>query len=351
MKIKNTLLLLVVAATATVSCNLFNNWDMDVPMGVDKHANLTPEKLFDVQFDNNLATTPAGDICLSFEPSKGIEKECALEAGKNTLLGEFTVVADDGPAISGGADFDPAQIFFTFDNPSDKTVKFDVDVEASTLTKAVQTVTFSIPVPAGKTGYTVLIKSSNSDVPAANSNATVIMDNTAKDVFVGHKLSGPVKFKVMAGVGTTKAGVAPAASAFKLRATAKVFVPFTLRKGSSFTLIKAFTDLGLKLSDYTIESKEYDVIADVTNSMPFEITGTGESVQGVTATINNPIAAGTKASPAKTSIIVRVNDNSGNSLVQDASIKLKFTAAENGARINNGGTLQIHYTGIKVHQF
>ena len=96
MKIKNTLLLLVVAATAAVSCNLFNNWDMDVPMGVDKHANLTPEKLFDVQFDNNLATTPAGDICLSFEPSKGIEKECSLEAGKNTFLGEFTVVADDG---------------------------------------------------------------------------------------------------------------------------------------------------------------------------------------------------------------------------------------------------------------
>ena len=95
MKIKNTLLLLVVAAAAAVSCNLFNNWDMDVPMGVDKHANLTPEKLFDVQFDNNLATTPAGDICLSFEPSKGIEKECTLEAGKNTLLGEFTVVADD----------------------------------------------------------------------------------------------------------------------------------------------------------------------------------------------------------------------------------------------------------------
>ena len=96
MKIKNTLLLLVVAATAAVSCNLFNNWDMDVPMGVDKHANLTPEKLFDVQFDNNLATTPAGDICLSFEPSKGIEKECTLEAGKSkTVKASVTGVKKD----------------------------------------------------------------------------------------------------------------------------------------------------------------------------------------------------------------------------------------------------------------
>ncbi|MBO7604187.1 MAG: hypothetical protein J6S97_07225 [Bacteroidales bacterium] len=351
MKIRNTLLLLVVSAVAAVSCNLFDNWDMDVPMGVDKHANLTPEKLFDVQSDNNLYITPAGDICLCFEATPEVQQTCTLESGKTTSLGEMTTVVDEGPIISGGADFDPAQILLTFDNPSDKTVKFDVDVEANTVTKAVQKAKFSVLVPAGKTNYTVLIKSVDTDDPVVNANATVIMDSAAKAAFTNNKLSGPVKFNVSAGLGTTKAAAAPAASAYKLKAAAKLFVPFKLKKGSSFTLIKTFTDLGLKLSDYTIESKEYDVIAEVTNSMPFEITGTGESVQGVTATINNPIAAGTKSSPAKTSITVRVIDNSGTSLVQDASIKLRFTAAENGARINNGGTLQIHYTGIKVHQF
>ena len=350
MKIKNTLLLTVVAAVAAVSCNLFNNWDMDVPMQVDKQANLTPEKLFDVKNDKNLSMTPAGDICLSYEVSQGLEKECALQSGKTESLGEMVANADDSPIISGGADFDPAQIFLTLDNPSDQSVKFDIDLEANTVTKAAKTAKFSVLVPAGKTDFKVLIKSADSDQPAENADQTIIMDNSTKAIFVGSKLNGPVKFKVMVGLGTTKAAVAPAASAAKFKAAAKVFVPFKLKKGSSFTLVKTFTDLGLKLSDYTIQSKEYDVMADVTNSMPFEITGTGESVQGVTAKINNPIAAGTVSSPAKSSITVNVVDNTGNSLVNDASIKLKFTAAQDGAKINNGGTLQIHYKGIKVHQ-
>ncbi|MBR5041721.1 MAG: hypothetical protein IKX67_00635 [Bacteroidales bacterium] len=348
MKIKNTLLLLSVAAVAAVSCNLFNNFDMDVPVKVDKNANVGADKLFDVSGERFLDMNANGDLCYSMDTGSGVSTdEIALEPGKKQVFGEMVANVGD-TSIGDDTELDPGQLFFTLSNPSDKNVKFYIDIEAQPASKAIETGQAVVVVPAGRTEFTVLFKKSSSDKPFVDADEEIVMDSKLTAIFNGRKLTAPVKFNVYGEAMTTKADIAPAAAGYKFKVSAKLLFPIKMKKGASFTLQKTFSNLGLNLSEYTIKAKHYDINVDVTSTMPFEIMGTGESVQGVSAAFDKPIAAGSAKSPKKSSIVISMTDETNDGVVHDAVVVMKFTAAEDNAKLS--GTLTFHYDSIKMHQ-
>ena len=209
---------------------------------------------------------------------------------------------------------------------------------------------FEFTVPAQKIGFRVLLRKAGA-VIAERADLEVNMEPSVGDIMDGTTIvEKPLRISLDAMLPGTKAGAAPAAAAVTVKANAKALCGFSFKKNEGFKIVTTLSNLGLNLADYTVKSKKYDIIADVTNSMPFEITGTGESEQNIKATMANPIAAGTKAAPVKSSVTINVVDNSSNSVVEDAVITLQFKAASNGARLNVNEGFKALYKSIKVHQ-
>lgn len=347
MKIRNTILLLTVSAVAAVSCNLFKPLDMDIDIPVDKSAETSSAALIGIEEENHLTVDPNGDLILSFESGNSLSKSVSLSSTPQEV-GTLEISLADKPSISNGSEISNGQIVVEVDNPSDSPMLVRGTLSAAT--KAAKTASFEFTVPAKTLKYKVLLQKAGTTELQEAVDAKFNFSSDAGDVLNNSIVESNVKIAYSAGLASTKAGAAPAASNVTVNIATKLLFGMSFKKGSTFKVVKKFSDMGLNLADYTVKSKEYDVHADVTNSMPFEISATGESVQNITASTDNPVAPGTKAAPVKTSVIISVKDNSSNSVIEDAIVTLQFKAASDGAKINAKDGLKIAYKSIKVHQ-
>ena len=336
-----------VSLMAAVSCNIINNFDVDVPKLIDDTENISSTKLFDVGSDKDLSFGSKGDLVLTCKAEKPISKKIDITSS-NQKIGDITIPVSDAATTVESAATSDGQIILIIDNPSPEKLTLSGSIEASPVTKAASKINFSVVVPPNASKYKVVLKDSAS-TPVENTDGVGETDPGFKGVLGGTKYSSPVKLEVFAKSAGTKASVDTKATA-DLTVDAMFKSPFTIKKGTVIKITKSFVELGLDLSKYSVKASKYDVKLSVTNTMPFTITGDANSKQGVSAAISTPIAAGSPSSPQTTSATVSVTDNSRDHIVNEARIGLFFTAAEDGAKITGDNGLNIYYDSVLFHK-
>ena len=349
MKIRNYALLLAVSVLTTVSCNIFKNFDVDVPKLIDDNEYVSTAKLFDLESNKNLSAGASGGLVLSCEAEEPVSKNVEITSG-GTKIGDISIPVSDAPATVENAATSDGQIILIIDNPSPEQITLAGSVEASAATKALATVSFEVTVPGNAKQFKVLLKDYTSTaVEPVDAVATTGSD--FKGVLGGTKFTQPIKVGLVAKQAGTKADIAPAATTATITVNAVAKFPFTIKKGTVIKITKSFTELGLDLSKYYVKATTYDVKASITSTMPFSITGEGNSPQGVAAVISTPIAAGTISSPSTTDVTIAITDNTKDHVVNEAKIGLFLTAAEDGAKISSDTGLSIYYDSVLFHKF
>ena len=348
MKIRNTVILLAVSALMAVSCNLFNKFDLDVPYTIDENATVSGTKF--LALNDHLSTAPDGGPCLSYSSTKPVTASVTLSDSMQSI-GEIEIPIDDAPQISNGSEMESGQIVVTVDNPSSFPVDFKGTItvpEISTKAGSSRICTFSCTVPANQTGYTVLVKPAASTAPLFSTKAETVTDQPLGKIMPLGKFKTPLKIDVQC-ASATKAGIAPAAAA-NIKVDASYKYPFKINKGTKIKLVRSFVDLGLKLDDYIATGKLYDIKFQVINSMPFTITGSGDSVQGVSAELSTPIAAGTVKNPVTSNVTATITDNSKDGIVNEASICLLLVSSEDNVKVTSDMGLQFYYDCTIIHK-
>ena len=347
MKTRNYALMIAASVMAAVSCNIINNFDVDVPKLIDDTEKISTAKLFDVGSDHDLSNGSKGDLVLTVKAEKPVSKKIDLTSS-DQKIGEINIPVSDAPTTVESAATSDGQIILIIDNPSPEKVNISGTIEASPVTKAASKINFNVVVPPSVSKYKVLLKDSSSS-PVENTDGEGTTGLGFKNALGGTKFSSPVKLEVFAKSAGTKADAATKASA-ELTVDAMFKAPFTIKKGTIIKVTKSFVELGLDLSKYSVKASKYDVKLSVTSTMPFTITGDANSKQGVSASISTPIAAGSPSSPKTTSATVAVIDDSPNHIVNEARIGLVLTAAEDGAKISSDTGLDIYYDSVLFHK-
>ena len=120
--------------------------------------------------------------------------------------------------------------------------------------------------------------------------------------------------------------------------------------GKVLKIKKTFKNINFDFSEYIagMSGNGFRVNGKVTSTIPFDITGTAESGNGIQAVIDGTIAAGTKTAPISTDIsIYLVRPSEDVHTVDSATLNLTLTAKE-GAKLSPDMTLDFQLTGITI---
>lgn len=132
--------------------------------------------------------------------------------------------------------------------------------------------------------------------------------------------------------------------------TAEFTSPMCYEKGTVLHIERKFSDLGINIEEYLngLTTKDFRISVVVTSSIPFDITGTIKSEDGMSGELDNVIKAGTKDKPVSTEAILSVTRESKDiTLLQNAFIAADLTAGEN-AVLQAGQTLKVDISKLTL---
>ena len=148
----------------------------------------------------------------------------------------------------------------------------------------------------------------------------------------------------------TKSPAPAAVSAGKVAVSGLLILPLRYKKGSKLHIDKSFKDLNLDVSSFGEAKSGVDVTLEITNKLPFEITLTAKSGSQVKGTLDKAVEAASAGKPAKTSVVMHV-DNLGGSVskLNELDLSVDLVAAQNGAALTlDPDAIKIDVAKIKI---
>ena len=132
--------------------------------------------------------------------------------------------------------------------------------------------------------------------------------------------------------------------------TAEFASPMCYEKGAVLHIERSFSDLGVNIEEHLngLATKDFRVSAIITSTIPFDISGTIRSEEGMNGELDNVIMAGSIENPVSTEAILSVTrDSKDITLLQNAVIAADLTAG-NDAVLKAGQTLKLDISKITL---
>ena len=334
------------------SCNLFE--DVKAP-GIDKKIDSSSEvqslELIDLDkeysaIESHVGTSSSGSYYYVASAPSTLSANVSSTDTKVLVEGELTIESLDLPDIvkpvSGSAS--NAGLILEFDNtysqPVDVTAKATVDSKSAKLT--------GIQAKGSKLTKTAFLLDLD-DVDNLEYDTIVIPDVLAGPVSDGvteHIIVSELELIPEKGVSALSA-----AGDYNFKIAAKYYSSLTFKKGTKLHVTKTFNDLKLKLDRLDYPLKEYDVYIEFVSTVPFDITASVTSEDGLTGTSDSVIKAGKPGSPVTSEVVLHVVDNSGKNVseINSATLDLYFVAAEK-ASFAKGQTLKINAEKLTIQK-
>ena len=120
--------------------------------------------------------------------------------------------------------------------------------------------------------------------------------------------------------------------------------PMIYDEGETITIDRPLTDLNININEELggLVSKDFKVSVDITSSLPFDITGTISSPDGMEGTLDNVIKAGTVEEPVTTTAVLSVvRESKDSDMLHSAVLHITLTAKKN-ATVTAEQTLKVH---------
>ena len=346
------------ALTATSCIN--HDYDTDktevaVEVEVDEEPVVVPSNdLLDIKANDVVKSDDQGNLQIAIASSNTASVTTSLSEGIPTSIpGELQMTAaqDDIPdfcSSESGAILPYACILVELNNTSPEKVVFNGDIKAGGKLGKLP----DLVVPAETTGYKIGLISTKEAKEYLNepnvSEYIVVEDNVAEVINHISKDEGLVIKDMTVKPMQTRA-VAPAAAEYEFSIGAKFCAPLCFPAGSELKFDIDFSGEILDVSEYNVTVNDYQIVADVTNTIPFDIDGTGTSTNGVTASLDKPIKAGEINKPTNTKVLIHIKSTANVTKLEGAVLHLVLKTDKN-VRINKNQKLDIDMQSIKFSQ-
>lgn len=317
-----------------------------VPVNIDKVASseVASMAVLDIPDNGTVVSDSKGNLEIHV-PAEG-EAKIYAEIPKEPLKLEGSLKLKSNGEVpeickyESGAVFSNATIRLSFDNPSPKPIAFNGIIEVGGVSVAMP----EVVVPPAQKGYKVdLVK----DPQAGTNNLkipTEIIDKINKLDENGIEI-----VNITAELADPTRSIAPAAEEkYEFSAGALFMAPLVFPKGTELKMKLVLDNLGIDPKKYVGQSKKYELKVTVTNSLPFQIDGFGETPTGVKATISKPIAPGSIENPVETEVTVTFVCTGSTNTFNDATINITYKALED-ATLNKNQKIEVSYDGITYY--
>lgn len=306
--------------------------------------------VLDIEENGTVNSDAQGDLELSIPAEGDVSVKAKLADTPVAVPGELLLKSnDDVPAVcqsESGAQFASAKIVLTLENPADEPVIYTGVIEAGGITVDMP----EILVPADTKAHKVILMDKPGDTPNGIQLPAPIIDK------VNRLGQDAIKIKdVYVSKATRTRGDDEVSGTYSFSVAAIYVAPLVFPKGTIIDFDIVLDDLGsVNPSEYVGNSKEYELKCTVINSLPFQISGTGETPTGVKAELvdkngkNIKIAPGDTNKPVSTDVIVHFVCTGGLNAFESATIHLKLEALET-ATLNKNQKIEVSYNGITYH--
>lgn len=324
----------------------------------------------DIPIEQEPVVVPSNDI-LDFKPNEilNVDKEGNLslhveakgQATVKTALtpgvpaeipGELEMIPEeedlpDFCAAESGARLSSACVILELSNPSPNPVTFKGELHALDNSCAFP----PLVAPANKKDYKVAL--------ALNRDALEDRVDLDEIITVGDDVAEVINHissdngLVVKNLSVEREGTRAIATAdeevYEFSVGAIYHAPLWFPAGTELKFDIDFTGQLIDVSEYNVTVNDYQLEADVTNTIPFNINGTGTSTNGVTAALNTPILAGDTNQPVTTKVLIHIKSTSDVMNLEGAVLHLVLTTDKN-VKVNKNQKLDIDMKSIKFSQ-
>jgi len=293
-----------------------------------------------------------GNLSVYVESEGKASVTAALTPGKDTEIpGELAMTANedlpDFCSSESGAVLSNASVILELSNPSPTLVSFGGEIFAENKSAKFP----KLMVPAQSNNYKIALAlnpAALSDV--ADVNEVIKVDDNVADVINHISKDKGITIKNLTVTPAETRAIAPAAEdKYEFSVGAIYYSPLWFPAGTELKFDIDFTGELIDVSEYNVTVNDYQLEADVTNTIPFSIDGTGTSTNGVTATLNTPIKAGDTNQPVTTKVLIHIKSTADVMNLEGAVLHL-ILKTDKDVKVNKNQKLDIDMKSIKFSQ-
>lgn len=295
-----------------------------------------------------------GNLHLEVEAKGSASITTVLNEGEATEIPgqlEMAPEEEDLPdfcSSESGAIFSDARVILSLKNPSPTPVLFNGKISAGS--KVADLPALLVP-PATEEYKIALTLRKNPTLELEDKfkadEEFIVSDNVA-DVINHISADDGIVIKNLTVEPATKA-IAPASEGYEFSVGATLHVPLFFPAGTVLKYDIDFTGELIDVSKYNVTVNDYQIEADVTNTIPFEISGTGTSTNGVYAELDTPIKAGDVNAPANTKVYIHIKSTATVVNLEGAVLHLVLKT-DKDVRLKKNQKLDIDMKSIKFSE-
>lgn len=315
--------ILAMAVLMTESCtgNIFDKVKLDVPVAVNSHTSTPAAELLIGNATENIVPAYDGTLLdIRKSPDKA-EADTAPGGGKVSMEQQIRIHPELLPADDRG--INPG-VLITADAPIG-----GLTLSGTLTTDDGLSSTFLSEVPAGKT---TLFLGGGPGLPAPDADIRIdIPEKIQKSLKGGFRLHNLAFIPATETPAETRTIKPMSETTLHYSIEAAYCSPLAYAEGTILHVDRRFDDMKLNLADYLPEEtgKRFAVCGTIRNTMPFRITGTVDSEEGITGELENAVEPGAQDNPSETECRILVERNSASlSSVNSAVLHLTLTAAK-----------------------
>ncbi|MBR4809496.1 MAG: hypothetical protein IK031_04380 [Bacteroidales bacterium] len=348
-----------VFAMTAVSCKIDNSYDLS-----------KTEAAVEVPIEQEPVEVPSDDL-MDFNSSEAVEEDSegnlqitVMAEGSATITAnlkegvaieipgelEMTTSKEDIPdfcAAESGAVFSDARLILDFSNPSPTPVVFKGKVSSGNKKAQMP----DLVVPANKTSYKIALETRHNEnlryEEEYTANDYIVINESVAEVINRISAEDPIVVSdLTVELMNTRAAAPAEEEEYEFSVGALLHVPLWFPAG---TVIKYDIDYSGELIDvskYNVTVNDYQIVADVTNTIPFEISGYGTSTNGVRADLDTPVKPGDIDNPVKTHVLIHIK-SSAEVLNLEGAVLHVTMKTDKDVRINKNQKLDIDMKSIK----
>ena len=346
-------------ALTAVSC-INKDWDLNktdttTSVPIEQEPVVVPSNdILGYTAENNIVNSDAqGNLHITVEAEGSASVTAALKQGQPTSIpGELEMTADeelpDFCSSESGAVFSNASIILDLNNPSPDPVVFNGTVYAADKNSPLPALT----VPAKSNGYKVALvitKGTLTYEDGVKIDEEIQVSGDVADIInhISKETGIVIKNLTVEPVGSK--GIAPAAAEYEFSVGATFHAPMWFPAGTVLKYDIDFSGQLLDVSEYNVTVNDYKIEAVVTNTIPFDIDGTGTSTNGVTAKLDQPIKAGDVNQPNKTTVLISIHSTASVMNLEGAVLHITMST-DKDVKINKDQKLDIDMQNIKFSE-
>jgi hypothetical protein len=348
-------------ALTAVSC-INGNWggkdtqiDNSVTVEIEQEPVVVPSNDI-LDYGKSQLVTPdkEGNLQLSIEAKGSASITTYLNEGEATEIPgqlEMTASKEELPEFcssESGAVFSDARVVITLKNPSPAPVLFHGKIGTGDKKADLP----DLLVPAATEEYKIaLTVRKDHDIPIDEefkANEEIVITDNVAEVINHISTKEGIVIKDLTVEPATKA-IAPASEGYEFSVGATLHVPLFFPAGTVLKYDIDFTGELIDVSKYNVTVNDYQIEADVTNTIPFEISGTGTSTNGVYAELDTPIKAGDVNAPANTKVYIHIKSTATVVNLEGAVLHLVLKT-DKDVRLKKNQKLDIDMKSIKFSE-